>query len=729
MNLWLGVRMALAGGRESAVRMVLMVAGIAIGVVLVLYPLTAMPVQQAHIDRLAWHRTEAASPATAPDPALWLPVTDRYAGRDVIRVQVAALGPQPPVPPGVDRLPGPGEVVVSPALAELMATVPDDQLRDRFPGRIAGTIGPEGLIAPGELVGIVGRAPAEMRDMHLAYEIRGIEQPGEEADLIIFSGILFGLLAALILGPVVVFVAMTTRIGGPRRELRFAALRLAGATRLQTAVLAATETVGAAIAGTLLGWLAFLALRPAVAGFITLGHGTPIFVDDLRVPTVPLLVVLLGVPVLAGATTLVTLRPVQLTPVGVRQRARRRPPRAWRLLPVAAGVLGFWYSGRLADRANDAASAGDLAQAEAFNAATNLLILLSTLVVIVGLFLAGSWVCMWVSRGLARLSGSATSLIVARRIAADPYSTFRSVSGAALAMFVATTLALVPTEEDSGLGEVQSVLDQGVVAVHVQGAPEESLAPLMSDGVVVARLAGAQIVVACADLARVTTLACPLPVGYDSTAYARAADLFRLPYPGADHRDGIVQFNPDTFAEPRPGAQWRPIQTLFIPTDGTQAAQERVRTLAAVTVPGSRSKTSHDLARTDVDVTGVSAILAVAMVFVLLVTACSLTVSVITGVLERRRPFALLRASGVRLGELRRIVLLETGVPLAATVLGAVGVALLFMFVQVPAGEWQWPSGGFLAGLGIGALAAFAVSCLALPFMDAATRHDSVRFE
>jgi hypothetical protein len=99
MNLWLGVRMAFAGGREGAVRMALMAGGIAIGVVLVLFPLTAMPVQQAHIDRLAWHRTDPASPATAPDPALWLPVTDRYAGQDVIRVQVAALGPQPPVPP------------------------------------------------------------------------------------------------------------------------------------------------------------------------------------------------------------------------------------------------------------------------------------------------------------------------------------------------------------------------------------------------------------------------------------------------------------------------------------------------------------------------------------------------------------------------------------------------------------------------------------------------------
>jgi hypothetical protein len=49
--------------------------------------------------------------------------------------------------------------------------------------------------------------------------------------------------------------------------------------------------------------------------------------------------------------------------------------------------------------------------------------------------------------------------------------------------------------------------------------------------------------------------------------------------------------------------------------------------------------------------------------------------------------------------------------------------------VQVPASQWVWPNGGLLAGLGIGTLAAFAVSCLALPFMDAATRRDSVRFE
>src|SRR5690606_1955144 len=149
--------------------------------------------------------------------------------------------------------------------------------------------------------------------------------------------------------------------------------------------------------------------------------------------------------------------------------------------------------------------------------------------------------------------------------------------------------------------------------------------------------------------------------------------------------DGVVRFTPAGFTEPGPDADRLPVQTLFIPTfiptDGSPAAQERVRTLAAGTVPGSRSKTSQDLAPAYVDATSREGALPVALVFVLLVAARTLTVSVITAVLERRRPCALLRASGVRAGELRTVVLLETGVPLAAAVVGAVGVALLFMYV------------------------------------------------
>jgi hypothetical protein len=66
MSVLLGIRIAFAGGRENLARIGLMAAGVAVGVVLLLSTLTAMPVLQRHIDRLAWHRTTEASPPTAP---------------------------------------------------------------------------------------------------------------------------------------------------------------------------------------------------------------------------------------------------------------------------------------------------------------------------------------------------------------------------------------------------------------------------------------------------------------------------------------------------------------------------------------------------------------------------------------------------------------------------------------------------------------------------------------
>jgi hypothetical protein len=58
-----------------------------------------------------------------------------------------------------------------------------------------------------------------------------------------------------------------------------------------------------------------------------------------------------------------------------------------------------------------------------------------------------------------------------------------------------------------------------------------------------------------------------------------------------------------------------------------------------------------------------------------------------------------------------------------------VGTAMLLMAVSAPREEWRLPDAGFFAGLGIGVLAALAVSALALPLMEVATRHDSARFE
>jgi energy-coupling factor transporter ATP-binding protein EcfA2 len=100
-----------------------------------------------------------------------------------------------------------------------------------------------------------------------------------------------------------------------------------------------------------------------------------------------------------------------------------------------------------------------------------------------------------------------------------------------------------------------------------------------------------------------------------------------------------------------------------------------------------------------------------------------------SGLMERRRPFALLRAAGANLGELRWTALLETAVPLVLTVLGGVGVAILTTYAAVPSADRVLPSAGFFVTLGVGVLAAAAVALITWPLMDAATGHDSVRFE
>jgi hypothetical protein len=664
--------------------------GCAVGVTLLLFALAAMPAMQGRIDRLAWHRTTAASAATAPDPALWLPATDRWEGRQITRVHVAALGPRPPVPPGMTRLPAAGEVFVSPALARLMRTEPAAELGDRFPGRIAGEIGPAGLTTPGELVAVVGRAPDDLRAVPGTMEIRGIEQPGAEIDLAVVLRIAILTIVILLVGPVVVFISMVTRVGAARREQRFAAIRLAGATRLQTGALAACETAGAAVVGAVVGWLAFLAVRPVVVARVTfdadtgLHSGTPFAPADVAVPWWQIALVLLGLPVIAVLTTLVSLHRAQVTPLGVGRRTRRTPPGPLRLLLLGSGILAV-------------AVAADLDPSSLRNA----LNLYSPLAVIAGLVVAGPWVCMWASRALARLSRRMPTLVAARRIAADPYSAFRAVGGVAVAVFVATVAGAAAADPPD-----RSVLGDGVVAVQVRGAPEAALGPLLAPGAVVARAgSGGRLAVGCADLARVTRLSCPFPAVSD-------LDLTELG-------------GPTGFTTPTPDL---PVHTVFVPTDGSAAARERVRTLAAVVAPSSLARVDDDRVGSDAGrLGGVESGVWLMMAFVLLVAACSLTVALVAGLMERRRPFALLRASGVRLAELRRIAMLETAVPLVLTVLVAMAVALLGAYLGDPG--FTMPRPAFFASVAAAVLVALAVCLVTLPLMDRATRFDAVRYE
>ena len=90
---------------------------------------------------------------------------DFYQGQTISRLDVAALGPNAPVPPGITQLPPAGDYYASPALAALLKTVPADQLGERFPGTMIGTIGQAGLSGAGDLAIYIGHTPAQVNSI------------------------------------------------------------------------------------------------------------------------------------------------------------------------------------------------------------------------------------------------------------------------------------------------------------------------------------------------------------------------------------------------------------------------------------------------------------------------------------------------------------------------------------------------------------------------------------
>ncbi|MFI0374094.1 FtsX-like permease family protein [Actinomadura sp. 1N219] len=720
VSVLLGLRMALAGGREGLARLVLTAFGVALGVIFVLSALSAGSALQGRTERSAWQDTEAAAPATAPDAALWLAVSDHFAGRPVHRVHVAALGPRPPVPPGLDRLPAPGEAAVSPALRDLLAVVPSDQLGDRFPGRVTTTIGAEGLRHPDHLVAVVGHTPQDLRRRGGAAEVRGIAARSLSLDLSPFLAFAITVAAILLLVPVAVFVVMVARIGAARRERRLAAMRMVGATRSQTAVMAAAETSIGAVTGSVAGLLGFLALRPALARLHYEDYQSgPFFPADLTVPAYQIIPVVVAVPALAVGAVVYALNKVQVTPLGIGGgNLPGRPPSAWRLLPVLIGVAGLSATAALfrLDR--------ELATQVWVGLVVNALVLCT----MAGAAVSGPWACLAAGRVMARYSRKATTLMAARRIIAAPRTTYRAVGGVSLAVYIATLLAgtasMTATAEPAENLGFDGRQRHGVVEIYAGGEPDSTLAPLMKrDGVVVVRGGqGGRATVACAELVRVVDVRCPYPSRLETIHFPASTAM------GLWATGGNV-------AEPGPGAANLPVYALYVPTDGSQAAVERLRTQAATLLPRAIVSTRDDTFRQQLDFSALfnnlGSGMRLVLLFVIVVAGCSLTIASVNGLIERRRPFALLRASGVRLGELRRVTMLETAVPMVLTVILGTVLGSVPPFAASVAQGAPYPGPGldFTALLTAAVLACLAITTLVLPLMNVATRYDAVRFE
>jgi hypothetical protein len=169
------------------------------------------------------------------------------------------------------------------------------------------------------------------------------------------------------------------------------------------------------------------------------------------------------------------------------------------------------------------------------------------------------------------------------------------------------------------------------------------------------------------------------------------------------------------------------------------ATLEKIRTLmgAYTAAAGSTSlpQTFGEVAQTRATLYSEIETIALTVVAVTLVIAgCSLAVAVGGGLMERKRPFRLLRVTGVQLRVLYRVVLLESVLPLtlAAAVAAAAGLATaasIMRTLELRAGSVGLPGHVYFLTAGCALVASFAVVLATLPLLKHITAPSEMRFE
>jgi hypothetical protein len=749
----LGLQLVLASGREALTRLLVITVAVAAGVALLLAVLAEFHAFQADSSRPCWECTQApALPAARPAHGLAANYSvDFYQGQTIERLDVAALGPGAPVPPGISRLPRPGEYYASPALAHLLRTVPAGQLGARFPGRLAGPIGDAALTGPDELVIYIGYAPSALAKLPGTRWVTAIgATPGPEVFTPFFRyAFATGVLAVLF--PVLILISTASRLAAARREERFAALRLVGATAGDISVIASVDSVVSALLGAVAGAGLFLAIRPALAG-ATL-TGTRYFASTVTPTIWGYLGLLAAVPLAAAVASLLALRRVRISPLGVTRRATPPPPSAWRLAPLAAG-LALFIAGALATSSKGIGAA----------------MYPGLLVTMAGLVIAGPWLTAALAQVCARVLAGASPLLATRRLADDPKLAFRAVRGLVLAVFLGTiTGVLVPTLDSLSATPSSAALSGVLLDTFAGMEPAGPAAP----GITASGLtpqAGAALLSGLRGIAGTRTFPLySLPhaaspddhgqyIGVVSCsairdlgvlgqcAAGRAAvriDDGNLIYSDNPHNSTkpfVSPANP-SYAGPLRGL---PLQAVLVRVNNP-GTLERARTYLATHAPPqvpSAPGAAPTPPRTFSEAVAIRSkraavaqkLFGYAVALTIVVAGCSLAVSIGGGLMDRKRPFTLLRVGGTPLGLLSRVVLLEAIIPLAAAVLAAAGIAYGMSATAVarlapPGTPVPALTGSYYATLAAGLAAALMVIAATLPLLSRLTVPASVRFE
>ncbi|MFE0252823.1 FtsX-like permease family protein [Streptomyces sp. NPDC059010] len=440
--------LARSAGRRGLQSHLLAAGAAAVGAFVMLVIIAATLGAGTRADHTKWRTPDAVSAKQAT--AVQALATTYVRHEPITVVSLAQLPDRraTPAPPGLSAFPKPGQVYVSPALAELLHKLPAGQLADRFPKVTSyGTIGTAGLASPDELVAVVGRTPADpavsktagdtaswfdIEQMARA-EISGFDS--DTASMFTAGDQGVALMGVILLAmPVVVLSAAAGRLGAARREQRLAALRLAGATPRQIIAMTAMEATALGAAGAMTGAIAYVALLPALAQ-VPFGVGTW-YVETLWVGLSWLAAVVAAVTALITVSAVSMLRQVANSPLGVAQQSDPRRTRMIRLafFVLAMGVV-FCFSG------GGVSAKQGVALLLLFYAA---------------FWLFGPWVVDRLGRLVSRFARRPATMLAGRRLSDDPRGAWRTVSGLVLAGFAAGffSVSMLGTDTTQYQGQV-----------------------------------------------------------------------------------------------------------------------------------------------------------------------------------------------------------------------------------------------------------------------------------
>lgn len=631
------------------------------------------------------------------------------------------------------KTPRPGEYYLSKALADAVAEYPEDNILARFGKntKYLGVIPSDYVASPDALMIVRGASAEEVAESDAFTKSQG--QPSYFADVYRTDAnglksdakidpvavIVFGVGGTILLFPIVIFVSVATQLGAAQREKRYAALRLIGATKRQVGRVLMLESLLASVVGVIIGLGAFWLLQAPLQDFKM--DGMRFNPSDLAL-TGTQYALIIGLTL--GLTMFVNwrrMRRAQISPLGVSRSVEKvKKLRAWRALVPALGIAFFaWLSSK---------PGRDWLDANKESAIPMLLLTTALLLVMFGLILAGGWLTNKLSLLAARWANNGSMLIAGKRTAVHSRTVFRSVSGVVLALF-AGSFYLTATSGIEGLN-AQAVKDNGfsqlkrgtaiVIGRSLPGDMAEQLQQksyITSVATIYPREDGDAI--RCQDLAKYTEHTCLNNARPDQFALlnfdkpvVKNVSLINDKVDTNGVKEYLVTLKSDNDIEK--------LRTLV-----TAKANQYDLTYA---VSGTDSKKPHinptirefaDLAYVGIGVT-------------LFVAVASLIISTIGGLMERRRSLYTLRLSGMRLAQLKRLVMVESVAPLLTTSILSCGFgvwtgAVFTSTFSTTLKPVLTPT--YFAIVGIGLVTAIIGIYLILPMVDKLTRAEANQTE